>query len=134
MKTHDSLGRRKCVSWWRPLVHPFSYQPASPPSFAGPAGGKSLGVPHKKWLCNFTHLHGYSHNAQGLKDDLKIERLAHALTLRNISFCCLQETWLSGDDLHQVETSKDANKNNASFFIMVNLNKLAAAPEELEFS
>eukprot|EP00957_Ditylum_brightwellii_P186227 14177201-Ditylum_brightwellii.AAC.1 len=35
---------------------------------------------------------------------------------RDISFCCLQETWLSGDDLYQVQTSKDADAKQCIFF------------------
>eukprot|EP00957_Ditylum_brightwellii_P036164 2739719-Ditylum_brightwellii.AAC.1 len=70
---------------------------SSPPSFAGPAGGKSLGAQRKKRLHNFTMLHGYSHNVNGLKNtqDDKLEDLANAITDNNITFCCVQETWLS---------------------------------------
>eukprot|EP00957_Ditylum_brightwellii_P005555 425918-Ditylum_brightwellii.AAC.1 len=56
---------------------------------------------------DFTALHGYSHNVNGLKQDDKLERLADSIAAKGITFCCLQETWLGGDNLYQVETLAD---------------------------
>eukprot|EP00957_Ditylum_brightwellii_P116301 8871305-Ditylum_brightwellii.AAC.1 len=43
MKTYDSLGRKKCVSWRWPLVHPCSNQPVSPPPLLAPREASYLG-------------------------------------------------------------------------------------------
>eukprot|EP00957_Ditylum_brightwellii_P055105 4177026-Ditylum_brightwellii.AAC.1 len=63
-------------------------------------------------------LHGYSHNVNGLKttQDDKLENLANALAGDDITFCCLQETWLSGDTLKQIEVSKDSKQAMCIFF------------------
>eukprot|EP00957_Ditylum_brightwellii_P165676 12612502-Ditylum_brightwellii.AAC.1 len=45
-----------------------------------------------------------------------MERLAQAVLKSNVDFCCLQETWLSGDYRCQIEMSHLGTPSNCLFF------------------
>eukprot|EP00957_Ditylum_brightwellii_P192903 14687927-Ditylum_brightwellii.AAC.1 len=50
-----------------------------------------------------------------MQDD-KLANLANAITENNITFCCIQETWLSGNTLNQIKVSKDLKPAQCFFF------------------
>eukprot|EP00957_Ditylum_brightwellii_P113847 8679438-Ditylum_brightwellii.AAC.1 len=66
--------------------------PNTPHSPTGHGSFKQHGGSCKSWYSNITVLQGYNHNVNGLKQDLKIERLCQAFYQEHINFGCLQET------------------------------------------
>eukprot|EP00957_Ditylum_brightwellii_P116995 8924020-Ditylum_brightwellii.AAC.1 len=116
----DSLGGQKSQPGWQSGTTPCSNHSALPCSIASPNGSRHnrMTPTCKKQLCNFIVLHIYSHNVNGLKStqDDKLENLANALAAEDITFCCLQETWLGGDTLNQIKASKDSKPAMCIFF------------------